>query len=130
MKNILIERIKQVMLEKNINSAELARLTGIRPSSLSDYFSGKYLPKQDKIALIADALSVDPGWLMGYEHGSENKHHAAEVQKYNFYASQEEQVMIQKYRLLSPEGKETVNTILDLQYKASQKNKIKSNEAI
>lgn len=37
--------------------------------------------------------------------------------------------LIKKYRLISPEGKETVDTILDIQYKAAQP-KLKENEAI
>lgn len=67
MEPVLIKRIKQMMQIRDITQADLARITGIRASSISDYLSGKYQPKQDKIALIADALSVNPGWLMGYD---------------------------------------------------------------
>ena len=66
MEPVLVKRIKQMMQIRDITQADLARITGIRASSISDYLSGKYQPKQDKIALIADALSVNPGWLMGY----------------------------------------------------------------
>ena len=67
MEPVLIKRIKQMMQIRDITQADLARITGIRATSISDYLSGKYQPKQDKIALIADALSVNPGWLMGYD---------------------------------------------------------------
>lgn len=67
MEPVLIKRIKQMMQIRDITQADLARITGIRASSISDYLSGKYQPKQDKIALIADALSVNPGWLLGYD---------------------------------------------------------------
>ena len=67
MEPVLVKRIKQMMQIRDIPPADLARITGIRASSISDYLSGKYQPKQDKIALIADALSVNPGWLMGYD---------------------------------------------------------------
>lgn len=67
MEPVLIKRIKQMMQIRDKTQADLARITGIRASSISDYLSGKYQPKQDKIALIADALSVNPGWLMGYD---------------------------------------------------------------
>ncbi|WP_298677905.1 helix-turn-helix transcriptional regulator [uncultured Megasphaera sp.] len=66
MKRQLLQRIQQCMAEKKMTQADLSRATGIRPSSLSDYFSGKYSPKQDKIDRIAAALEVSPGWLMGY----------------------------------------------------------------
>ena len=67
MEPVLVKRIKQMIQIRDITQADLARITGIRASSISDYLSGKYQPKQDKIALIADALSVNPGWLMGYD---------------------------------------------------------------
>ena len=67
MEPVLVKRIKQMMQIRDITQADLARITGIRASSISDYLSGKYQPKQDKIALIADALSVNPGWLLGYD---------------------------------------------------------------
>ncbi len=61
----LIERMKAVMAEKQISQAELAKMTGIRASSISDYLNNRYEPKQDKIYLIADALRVNPAWLSG-----------------------------------------------------------------
>lgn len=65
---ILIERIKKLLNEKSMTQADLARLSGIRNSSISDYLSGKYEPKQDKIALIAKALNVSAAWLMGVDY--------------------------------------------------------------
>lgn len=44
--------------------------TGIRASSISDYLNNRYEPKQDKIYLIAEALSVNPGWLSGRDDSS------------------------------------------------------------
>lgn len=67
----LIERMKQVMNEKQITQAELAKRTGIRASSISDYLNNRYEPKQDKIYLIAEALHVDAGWLSGREKESD-----------------------------------------------------------
>ena len=66
-KDILIERMKSTMEKLDISAAELSRRTGIRSSSISDYLTGKYAPKQDKIDLIAEALGVSPVWLMGWE---------------------------------------------------------------
>ncbi len=60
----IIVRIKKIMAAKGISQAELVRRTGIRASSISDWLSGKYTPKQDKIDLMASALGVSPAWLM------------------------------------------------------------------
>lgn len=75
MNSKLIQRLKNVMDKKEISPAELSRLSGITPSSISDYLTGKYEPKQDKIDLISRALNISPAWLMGYdsEHSTRKK---------------------------------------------------------
>ena len=61
-------RLKQAMDEKNISAAELSRKSGVGKNLISYYLRGKYLAKQDKVYLLAEALNVDPGWLIyGYE---------------------------------------------------------------
>lgn len=68
----IIARIKEIMAAKGISQAELVRRTGIRASSISDWLSGKYTPKQDKIDLMAAALGVSPAWLMYGKTDSDN----------------------------------------------------------
>ena len=65
MTNIFQERFKQCIKEKNIKQVQLARGTGITPSSISDWLKGKYTPKQDKLIILAKFLEVNPNWLMG-----------------------------------------------------------------
>ena len=60
----IIVRIKKIMAAKGISQAELVRRTRLPASSVSDWLSGKYIPKQDKIDLMATALGVSPAWLM------------------------------------------------------------------
>lgn len=67
MNTTLILRIKKILEERNLTNSDLARLSGISNSSISEYLNGKYEPKQDKIALIAKALRVSPAWLMGFD---------------------------------------------------------------
>lgn len=67
MNEIFIKRLTYLLNKKGLKPADLSRLTGIRASSISDWLTGKYTPKQDKIALIADVLGVSAAWLMGYE---------------------------------------------------------------
>jgi len=61
-----IRKIKRIMEQRGITQADLAKLTKISASSISDYLTGKYIPKQDKLAIIAESLGVSPAWLMGY----------------------------------------------------------------
>lgn len=64
---LIIERIKMAMSANNVNAAELSRRTGLAESTISRYMSGKAFPKQNAIGSIAEALHVNPAWLLGYD---------------------------------------------------------------
>ena len=58
-------RLRIAMDYKNIKPADLSKMTGIGKSSISQWLSGKYSAKQDKIFLVANALNINPSWLIG-----------------------------------------------------------------
>lgn len=58
-------RLKIAMDYKNVKPADLSKMTSIGKSSISQWLSGKYSAKQDKIFIIAKALNVNPSWLIG-----------------------------------------------------------------
>lgn len=60
-------RIKKALKIKGMKQAELCKLAHIPKSSLSQYLSGDFEPKQDRIYLIARALNVSEAWLMGFD---------------------------------------------------------------
>lgn len=60
---MLVLKLKQAMEEKGISQADLVRLTGISKGSISQYLSGKNIPRQKKLNAIANALNVSPEWL-------------------------------------------------------------------
>lgn len=70
MKDNFIDRLKQLMEKSNITQTELSKKTGITQSSISDWLRGKYLPKQDKVDVLARALDVTPAYLMGWKDDS------------------------------------------------------------
>lgn len=61
------ERIKIALHIKGMKQSDLCRLTKIPKSALSQYISGAYEPKQDRIYLMAQALNVNETWLMGLD---------------------------------------------------------------
>ena len=61
------DRIKTALTIKGMKQSELCRLTKIPKSALSQYISGAYEPKQDRIYLISKALNVSEAWLMGLD---------------------------------------------------------------
>lgn len=59
------DRIKQAMEIRDIKQTDLVEMTGISKGALSSYISGRYVPKQNNIYLLAKALNVSEAWLMG-----------------------------------------------------------------
>lgn len=61
------DRLKEAMVLRNITQAELCTLTKISKSAISQYLSGNFKPKQNRIYILAKALNVSEAWLMGYD---------------------------------------------------------------
>lgn len=61
------QRFKEALEIRRMTQTELHERTGISKGSISTYLKGTWKPKQDKVDLIAQALRVDPAWLMGYD---------------------------------------------------------------
>ena len=70
------ERLKQIMSEQGLRQADI--LERAKPycekfglklgrNDISQYVSGKVLPKQDKLTLLGYTLNVSEAWLMGYD---------------------------------------------------------------
>ena len=59
------DRIKEGMKLRNLRQTDLCQRTGITKGAMSSYISGRYVPKQNNIYLIAKALNVSEAWLMG-----------------------------------------------------------------
>lgn len=65
------EHLLSLLEERGLSQADLAKLTGIRASTISDWINGKYFPKQDKRLLIARALDVSPDRLYAVDNDEE-----------------------------------------------------------
>ena len=63
----LAERISTALAIRRMKQSELCAKTKIPKGAISQYISGAFEPKQDRIYLIAQALSVSEAWLMGYD---------------------------------------------------------------
>lgn len=61
------DRFNRALLMCNMTAADLSRKTGISESTLSQYKSGYAKPKDERLVKIANALGVDPAWLMGLD---------------------------------------------------------------
>lgn len=70
------QRIKDLMRDRNMTAKELLENCNryglqygiaISKSNLSQYINGYSVPNQWKLMLLANALDVDPGWILGFE---------------------------------------------------------------
>ncbi|MFR0781307.1 MAG: helix-turn-helix domain-containing protein [Zhenhengia sp.] len=109
-------RLRKALNIRSMKQMELSEKTNIGKSAISQYLSGKVIPKQDKIYLMAKALNVNEAWLMGYDVEmsritiSYNKTSAPSIIK------PKEKELLDKYRALDEKGQHTVSTILDMEY--------------
>lgn len=65
------ERLKEVMHVRNVKAIEVSNATGISKANISSYLSGRYIPKQKNIYLLAKFFSVNEMWLIGYDCATE-----------------------------------------------------------
>lgn len=75
MKETTSKRLNQIMADENLRQVDVlerckpyCRKYGVKlnKNDLSQYVSGKVIPKQDKLSILALALNVNEVWLMGY----------------------------------------------------------------
>lgn len=59
------ERFECLLKERGIRAADVSKATGIASSTFTDWKKGRYVPKIDKILLIADFLGVSVDCLIG-----------------------------------------------------------------
>lgn len=97
-------RIKKALLIKGMKQSELCKLANIPKSSLSQYLSGDFEPKQDRIYLIAKALNVSEAWLMGFDVPMERQ--VKKTSPSESKLSEGEQMWLELYHRLSGETRE------------------------
>lgn len=61
------DRITEALTIKGWTASDLSKRSGISKGQISRYLHGQIIPKQSKIAAMANALGVSPAWLLGYD---------------------------------------------------------------
>ena len=104
------DRLRYFMEQKGLKQADLVERTKINKSSISEYLSGNYEPKQRNIYKLAVALGIKPSQLMGVEEDQPTSTATnAKVREF----SEQEILLIKKYRQLDADGKALVDSIID-----------------
>ena len=64
-------RLKTALELSQMKQRDLCAATGIPKSAMSQYLSGNFEPKSDRLEKLAAALNVSEAWLMGYDTSPE-----------------------------------------------------------
>ncbi len=61
------ERLREALFIRKMKPSVLSYKTNISEASLSHYLAGHYVPKADKMSVMAQALKVSAAWLSGLD---------------------------------------------------------------
>lgn len=118
------ERLKYYMDEAGMKQTELVEKSQISKSTISEYLSGSYEPKQRNIYKLAVALGIKPSQLMGIG-GPQIVKLPPEPR---IELSPPECELIKKYRRLDDDGKDRINRQVDFELyqleKSAQKGEV------
>lgn len=94
-------RLRKALTARNMRQADLCQRTGIPKSAISQYLSGAFEPKQDRVAILAHALNVQEAWLMGFDVPMEREDAAEAAPD----VTPEEAALLERFRQM-PEDKQ------------------------
>lgn len=78
------ERLQEAMNIRGLKQVDVLRLAepycraygvNLGKTALTQYVSGKIVPRQDKLTILGLALDVSEVWLMGYDGGVDSSHY-------------------------------------------------------
>lgn len=115
-------RIKEALHKRGMKQIELCEAAKMPKSALSQYISGTYEPKQDRIYIIAKILNVNEAWLMGYDVPMErdvklNLQLLAEKTPEEPALSEGEKKLLELFRSVPEDKKELVLQMISLALK-------------
>ena len=99
-------KIKMLRMEKGISQTKLAEMSGETKQTIYKYETGiiKNIPLP-KLEIIASILGCDPSFLTGWEKEKPTEEEVGEL-------SEEERKMLELFRMLSPERRKTVLSLV------------------
>lgn len=109
--NIISQRLRRALFLTGMKQVDLVRATGYSDGKISSWVNGRYKPNAEALSKLAAALDVPADWLLGKDDIP-----ASEItMKSDFdYLSQEERVLVEKYRAADDPVKRLVEYVLAL----------------
>ena len=115
-------RIMSAREAANLTKKDLASKVHDADSTIMRYEKGQINKiKMPIIEAIANALDVNPLWLLGKSNLQSIDSFLNTISQNNLCLTETEKDLIKKYRALSPAGKATVDAVINVQYANLQK---------
>lgn len=115
-------RIMSAREAANLTKKDLASKVHVADSTIMRYEKGQINKiKMPIIEAIANALDVNPLWLLGKSNLQSIDSFLNTISQNNLCLTETEKDLIKKYRALSPAGKATVDAVINVQYVNLQK---------
>lgn len=64
---IIKDRLNEALKFRDMTASQLAKKASIDKGSVSRYLTGETIPRSGAIAKMAEALNINPAWLIGYD---------------------------------------------------------------
>lgn len=120
--NGFIDRIEQLLAQKNIKKTAFAKIVGVTNQAFSDWKRRGTIPAADIVCRIADALDVDLRWLITGEQANVINISAERQND----ISVEDRDILAKLHELSPSNSNAVISLLETLYVQEQSSREKS----
>lgn len=120
-RDAFVTRFNIALEESSLKPVDLARLSEISESTISQYRSGYSKPKRDRIEILARLLNVNPMWLDGYDVQKErltpdersiNDDIYKEYLIHHYEFDHDDIALIDNYRCLNDEGQRKLEDYL------------------
>lgn len=111
------KRLSFALKVKGMKQSELCQIAKIPKSAVSQYISGAFEPKQDRIYLMAKALNVSEAWLMGYNVPME-KEKASPSDKVEL--TEGEEMLLELFRKVPEDKQELVLQMIRVALKSKE----------
>jgi len=103
---IIGKRIQEARISCGMTQTDLAKTLGVKPQSVQHWERGASLPKSTRIHELAEALDVQPSWLL--PNADEQVDHSDETLSFD------ETMMIRKYRKMDVVQRDILSEIANV----------------
>ena len=105
-------RLRYAMQYSGMRATDLSEFTGISRATISEYMSGRYVPRQRNLCRLAKVLHVQPTFLMGLTEFSPAEKPSFAEKPEAVELNTQEKLMLARYRALNDDQRKVVDALM------------------